>query len=136
MRALELDPAHFFKVGQEPVHHERRYFSDDDASSSYDSEDEFYDGLMDHDNEKEDKSFGFSSESDIDPNDIQFSINEDVQFKLESEDNYEGRDIDIGITMPDDLGSGTAGGGATPVQAPSPGQTTQPYSTPAGGAGG
>ena len=55
---------------------------------------------------------------------------------MESEDNYEGRDIDIGITMPDDLGSGaTGGGGATQAQAPSAGQTTQPYSTP-GGAGG
>ncbi len=136
MRALELDPAHFFKVGQEPVHHEHKYFSDDDASSSYDSEDEFYEGLIDHDKESQDESLAFSSESDIDPNDIQFSINEDVQFKLESEDNYEGRDIDIGITMPDDLGSGAAGGGgAAPVQAPSAGQTTQPYSTP-GGAGG
>jgi len=39
MRTLELDPAHFFKVGQEPVHHERRYFSDDDASDDFDSED-------------------------------------------------------------------------------------------------
>ncbi len=93
--------------------------------------------MIDHDKESQDESLAFSSESDIDPNDIQFSINEDVQFKLESEDNYEGRDIDIGITMPDDLGSGAAGGGgAAQAQAPSPGQTTQPYSTPAGGAGG
>ena len=36
-------------------------------------------------------------------NDIQFSINEDVQFKLQTEDNYEGRDIDVGIVMPGDV---------------------------------
>ena len=132
MRALELDPAHFFKVEQEPVHHEHKYFSDDDASSSYDSEDEFYEGLIDHHNKRsksEEESLGFSSsETDADPNDIQFSINEDVQFKLESEDNYEGRDIDIGITMPDDLGGSGSGGCGAPPQAPSGGQTTQPYS--------
>lgn len=113
MRALELDPAHFFKVGQEPVHHERRYFSDDDASEDFDSEDQFYEDLIGHDKEYRDYSdIAFSSEEDMDPNDIQFSINEDVQFKLDTSDNYEGRDIDIGITMPDDFtGSKAAAGG-------------------------
>ena len=39
---------------------------------------------------------GSSEES----NDIQFSINEDVQFKLSTSDNYQGRDVDVGIVMP------------------------------------
>lgn len=113
MRTLELDPAHFFKVGQEPVHHERRYFSDDDASDDFDSEDQFYDDIIDHEKEvRAHSDLAFSSdEENFDPNDIQFSINEDVQFKLDTSDNYEGRDIDIGITMPDDFTGGKAAGG-------------------------
>ena len=65
------------------------------------------------------RSVDFSEEVEYDPNDIQFSINEDVQFKLDTSDNYEGRDIDIGITMPDDFtgsggGAAAGGGGAAP----------------------
>lgn len=112
MRALELDPDHFYKVGSEPIHHpEKLYFSDYDIDSdSEDSEgDEYYEELIghhqhevyEHDNISNESSLGFSEEP-LD-NDIQFSINEDVQFKLETEDNYEGRDIDVGITMPDDF---------------------------------
>ena len=94
------------------MHHERRYFSDDDASEDFDSEDQFYEDLIGHDKEDRDYSdLAFSSEEDMDPNDIQFSINEDVQFKLDTSDNYEGRDIDIGITMPDDFTSSKAAAG-------------------------
>lgn len=131
MRALELDPHHFFKVEQEPVHHEHAYFSDDDASDRDLSDDEYYEDLIGYaDGYSDDISsndIGFSS--DRDPNDILFAINEDMQFKLDTSDNYEGRDIDIGITMPDGAGGGGGGGGGGPTQAqaPTPGQTTTPY---------
>jgi len=39
-------------------------------------------------------------------NDIQFSINEDVQFKLSTSDNYQGRDVDVGIVMPGGMPAG------------------------------
>lgn len=56
MRALELDPHHFFRVKPEPVHHEHAYFSDYDAheedphSEDYshgdDDEDVYYESLV------------------------------------------------------------------------------------------
>jgi len=107
MRALELDPDHFFKVGQEPVHHEHPYFSDYDAHSD-ESDDEYYGDLIGHGHHTDrhyDTGLQFSDEEN-ESNDIQFKINEDVQFKLSTDDNYEGRDIDVGITMPDDFPAG------------------------------
>ena len=115
MRALELDPQHFHKVEQEPVHHERSYWSEAHAvdTQSGKSGDHYYEQLIGYEGEKygdhhyEENAKGdidFSSEED-DLNDIQFSINEDVQFKLSTSDNYEGRDIDVGIVMPDDSGT-------------------------------
>ena len=81
MRALELDPDHFFKVKSEPVHHERPYFSDYDVDSSdysdYDDDDEYYEGLIGYhhryyDDDSEDyndvSSHGFSE--DREDNDI------------------------------------------------------------------
>lgn len=108
MRALELDPHHFYKVGQEPVHHEHRYFSDHDISdhgyaAGADFEDIFgYAKRRDFRSEGDDYDLGFSSvtASSEESNDIQFSINEDVQFKLSTSDNYQGRDVDVGIVMP------------------------------------
>lgn len=66
-----------------------------------------------------DQDLGFTSEEDSNGfeeyNDIQFSINEDVQFKLSTSDNYEGRDIDVGIVMPGDFPA-RSGAGGTPAQ--------------------
>ena len=116
MRALELDPDHFFKVGQEPVHHEHAYFSDYDAHSD-ESDDEYYGDLIGHGHHGADLQF---SEDSNESNDIQFKINEDVQFKLSTDDNYEGRDIDVGITMPDDfpVGAGITAGYQSAPRAP------------------
>lgn len=55
----------------------------------------------------------FSSDND---NDILFNINDDVRFKLDTEDNYEGRDVDIGIVMP----GGAATAERSPFVRPSP----------------
>mmetsp|Transcript_44695 Transcript_44695/g.59329 ORF Transcript_44695/g.59329 Transcript_44695/m.59329 type:complete len:189 (+) Transcript_44695:1464-2030(+) len=49
MRALELDPHHFYEVKPEPVHHEHDYFSDYDAQEDYphsEDDDEYYEGLI------------------------------------------------------------------------------------------
>ena len=128
MRALELDPHHFYKVKPEPEHHEHAYFEDfddadgdlrsedaryDDEQDGVDENDEYYEGLIgtqnmddEHDidsdnfsgsNQKIESHLSFSSDAD---NDILFNINDNLQFKLESEDNYQGRDVDIGIVMP------------------------------------
>ena len=112
MRALELDPQHFHKVEQEPVHHERSYWTESHVvdTQSGDFGDQYYEQLIGYkgekysdDQENAQGDIDFSSEDDL--NDIQFSINEDVQFKLSTSDNYEGRDIDVGIVMPDDSGA-------------------------------
>ena len=34
-----------------------------------------------------------------DDNDINFKINDDVEFTLSTSDNYEGRDIDVGVDI-------------------------------------
>lgn len=47
-----------------------------------------------------DLEFSSVTASSEESNDIQFSINEDVQFKLSTSDNYQGRDVDVGIVMP------------------------------------
>jgi len=102
MRALELDPHHFYKVQQEPKHHEHKYFSEQDYDlDSRSSEGEYFEDLIGYHSHQDQDGLTFSSEDDEELNDIQFSINEDVQFKLESEDNYQGRDIDVGIVMPE-----------------------------------
>jgi len=104
MRALELDPHHFHKVGQEPVHHEHRYFSEKDISDRGIEEGADFEDLFGYNrrNRSEGDQLDFSSESGSseESNDIQFSINEDVQFKLSTSDNYQGRDVDVGIVMP------------------------------------
>lgn len=62
MRALELDPHHFYKVKPEPEHHERRYFSEHDARIFSDDEDLFY---KDMDHPIDDKSWDdFTSETE------------------------------------------------------------------------
>lgn len=111
MRALELDPHHFFKVQPEPAaQHEQHqhYLSEFDADSDLGA-DRYYEDMIGYESEGRSygdvSTLGFTSEGK-DPNDILFNINEDLQFKLEAEDNYEGRDVDIGIVMPD----GTTGG--------------------------
>ena len=38
-----------------------------------------------------------------DPNDINFRINDDVEFTLSTSDNYQGRDIQVGVELPDDF---------------------------------
>jgi hypothetical protein len=38
-----------------------------------------------------------------DSNDINFKINEDVEFTLSTSDNYQGRDIQVGVELPDDF---------------------------------
>ena len=107
-------------------HHETPYFTDFDAqqedSLSEASSNEYYEGLIGQgaqnhydlvddsseeplSNESYDPS-NLSFSSDNDPNDILFNINDDLQFKLDTEDNYEGRDVDIGIVMPGGTGSG------------------------------
>ena len=113
MRALELDPQHFHKVEQEPVHHERSYWSEAHIVDPKDGKfgDQYFEQLIGYKGEKygdhqENENRGdidFSSEDDL--NDIQFTINEDVQFKLSTSDNYEGRDVDVGIVMPDESGA-------------------------------
>ena len=48
---------------------------------------------------------------DEDSNDINFKINEDVEFTLSTSDNYQGRDIQVGVELPDDFdGVGRAAG--------------------------
>ena len=115
MRALELDPHHFYEVEQEPVHHDHHYYSEFDAhddeshSDDYsDDEDVYYEHLIGtghaaHDFSGESQwqsSLSFSSYNEDEDNDILFNINDDLQFKLDADDNYEGRDVDIGIRMP------------------------------------
>ena len=107
---MELDPHHFFKVGQEPVHHEHPYFESDydidERQRDEDLDDDYYEGMIGYSDDDyysrsgSARSLDLNFSSDADSNDIQFSINEDVQFKLDTSDNYEGRDVDIGITMP------------------------------------
>lgn len=119
--ALELDPHHFHKVVSEPVHHEHKYFSEGDYdydlsdysdSSDLEDDDDYYEGLIGYRHGYSDSDIGFSSDSngiseyEYDFNDIQFKINDDVEFKLETDDNYDGRDVDVGIVMPKGSGSG------------------------------
>lgn len=40
---------------------------------------------------------------DEDSNDINFKINDDVEFTLSTSDNYQGRDIQVGVELPDDF---------------------------------
>ena len=60
-----------------------------------------------------------------DSNDINFKINDDVEFTLSTSDNYEGRDIKVGVELPDDFD-----GTGHPYGAPRPQQPTQPLHTP------
>lgn len=106
MRAIELDPHHFYKVEQEPVHHEHSYFSEYDLHDKGTEEGAYFEDLIgyprDYMSEGGHAGIDFSSvtASSEESNDIQFSINEDVQFKLSTSDNYQGRDVDVGIVMP------------------------------------
>lgn len=81
----------------EHVKYEPEYYSEDDYEN-FDSgvTDQYYDEMIGYGHNN---PLDFTSESDF--NDIEFNINEDVQFKLSTSDNYEGRDVDIGIMMPD-----------------------------------
>ena len=45
-----------------------------------------------------------SSSSTETENDINFDVNEDVRFKLSTSDNFDGRDIDMKLKLPSDLG--------------------------------
>ena len=47
-----------------------------------------------------------------DSNDINFDVNEDIRFKLSTSDNFDGRDIDMKLKLPSDLG----GHATEPVQ--------------------
>ena len=90
MRALELDPHHFHKVLPETKHHDKPYFTDGEYySSSSSSSGGYFEDIIGYNHRYYDYEDGLSfSSSEEELNDIQFSINEDVQFKLESEDNY------------------------------------------------
>ena len=52
MRALELDPHHFYEVEQEPVHHDHHYYSEFDAHDGHsdddysDDDDVYYEHLI------------------------------------------------------------------------------------------
>ena len=39
-----------------------------------------------------------------DSNDINFDVNKDIRFKLSTSDNFDGRDIDMKLKLPSDLG--------------------------------
>ena len=43
----------------------------------------------------------FSSDSE---NDINFDVNKDIKFKLSTDDNFRGRDVDMKLDLPSDLG--------------------------------
>lgn len=60
------------------------YYSDDYSDDYYDDE-YYYEDL----------------------NDINFKINDDVEFTLSTSDNYEGRDIDVGVELPGTYTAGT-----------------------------
>ena len=107
MRALELDPQHFYKVEQEPVHHEREYYPERALSEGHAmGGGAYFEDILGYphgaNSEGGQAGLEFSSVtgSSEESNDIQFSINEDVQFKLSTSDNYQGRDVDVGIVMP------------------------------------
>ena len=46
-------------------------------------------------------NFSSSTESE---NDINFDVNKDIRFKLSTSDNFDGRDIDMKLKLPSDLG--------------------------------
>ena len=46
-------------------------------------------------------NFSTSTESE---NDINFDVNKDIRFKLSTSDNFDGRDIDMKLKLPSDLG--------------------------------
>ena len=50
----------------------------------------------------------FSSSTETE-NDINFDVNEDVRFKLSTSDNFDGRDIDMKLKLPSDLGGHATG---------------------------
>ena len=50
-----------------------------------------------------------SSSSTETENDINFDVNEDVRFKLSTSDNFDGRDIDMKLKLPSDLGGHATG---------------------------
>lgn len=150
LRALELDPTSFHKVLPEghaaELHHggplsyaaHEAPYSDDDFSDSG-SSDGYYEGMIGFDDQEDEDGLEFSNSTDSDSNDIQFTINKDVKFKLTTSDNYSGRDIDIGVTMPTAAAKKTAapaptGGSAvakpTVAASPAPARTTAPVTPP------
>ena len=92
-----------------------------DFVSSYDpiekqrQDDEFYEDLYGYGEQKvHDTVHALTEEhenyvdllylyEDDDSNDINFKINDDVEFTLSTSDNYQGRDIRVGVELPDDF---------------------------------
>jgi len=98
------DRRHLYEAHPYPVFDEDDFYSEDDVSDGDFSDDDLYYeeliGYGHHGGYGRDYSsndIDFTSEGS---NDIMFEVNQDVQFNLQTEDNYEGRDVDIGITMP------------------------------------
>jgi hypothetical protein len=51
-----------------------------------------------------DDSSNYFLSSQLSSNDINFDVNDEVRFKLSTSDNFDGRDIDMKLKLPPDMG--------------------------------
>ena len=63
--------------------------------------------------------------SSLSSNDINFDVNDEVRFKLSTSDNFDGRDIDMKLKLPPDMGGRDTQGGEQAPQKRAKGQKRQ-----------
>ena len=98
---------------QGPRVHGYDYLSHFDVGEKHYEDDKFFEDMFGygdqqlHDMERAHSEMQVNRMGDLmdydedESNDIQFKINDDVEFTLSTDDNYRGRDIQVGVELPD-----------------------------------